>query len=80
MRGYGGGIHHFSGGGVVGLILSSCTSYGAVAIVNASGTGYMAYVRFADGRVFEITGGWYGHLRLSAWVEPIGGLQIVEWL
>lgn len=54
--------------------------YAAVAIVDASGTGYGAYVRFTDGRIFEVMGGWHGHLRHSAWAEPIGGLKIVEWL
>ena len=54
--------------------------YEAVAIVDASGTGYGAFVRLRCGRVFEVRGGWYGHLQHSAWAEPIGGLKIVEWL
>lgn len=54
--------------------------YEAVAIVDASGTGYGAFVRLRCGRTFEIRGGWYGHLQHSAWAEPIGGLKIVEWL
>ena len=55
-------------------------NYAAVAIADASGTWYGAYVRFADGRVFDVMGGWYGDLRHSAWAEPNGGLKVVEWL
>jgi hypothetical protein len=54
--------------------------YDAVCILDASGTGYGAFVRLRDGRVFEVKGGWYGHLRHSAWAEPIGGLMMVAWL
>ena len=54
--------------------------YAALAIVDASSTGYGAYIRFTDGCIFEIIGGWHGDLRHSAWAARVPGLKIVEWL
>ena len=54
--------------------------YAALAIVDASGMVYEAYICFTDCRIFEFIGRRHGDLRHSAWAARVQGLKIVEWL
>jgi hypothetical protein len=57
------------------------SSYDAIAIVDASATGFGAIVRFvASGETVEIRSGWEEHIAHSAWAEPRGATEIVRLL
>eukprot|EP00760_Papus_ankaliazontas_P016007 PhM_4_TR16751/c0_g1_i3/m.26827 len=53
--------------------------YDVIAIVDASATGFGAFV-LINGDIMEVKGGWRTSIRHSAWAEPIGALEIVRWI
>jgi hypothetical protein len=57
----------------------SSEHYEAAAIVDASATGWGAYVRIGR-TIFELRCGWRTHIRHSAWAEPIAAKEVVDWL